>query len=221
MQSFAPIALFLQLLKWLVVVYDFLEDPFILSKLYSSLITKISYETTRQWVCHLLYLSTTQALVKPWRVQYLLEAYQRSPNSIYIIGLLRLYREYAPTLVKGKLPMVKEGIFQPPSPETVSAIQAIQGRTGSSASSSPPSKVAPVRKELLKKKRLISSISVLNNVPPPLFSRYDINLGIESVTSISQFVHKYHKFKFPEQMASVFNDTGMLSRLLLYKGDGK
>lgn len=117
--------------------------------------------------------------------------------------------------------MVKAGIFQQPSPETISAIKAIQSKPGSSTHSSAPSKVAPVQKELTHKKRLSGSISTLTHVPPPLFSRYDINLGIESVTSISQFVHKYHKFKFPEQMASVFNDTGMLSRLLLYKGDGK
>lgn len=225
-RSFAPIILFQHLLKWLVTVYDFFEDPFVLSKLYSSLLTKLSYETTRQWVCHLLYLSTTQALVKPWRVNFLMEIYQKYPNSMYIVALLRLYREYLPSLVKGTLPMVKATIFKQPYPEMVSCIRNIHShsppnhRTNNTSSlMTSPSKKS-IQKELSLKKRPNTSISTLNTpVPPSLFSRYQLNLGIETVTSISQFVEKYHKLKFTDQMASVFNDSGMLSRLLLYKGD--
>lgn len=223
--TYAPIGLFQHLLKWLVVVYDFLEDPFILSKLYSSLITKLSYETTRQWVCHLLYLSTTQELVKPWRVNYLLEIYERFPNSIYIVALLRLYREYAPSLVKGKLPMIKSTIFHHPSSDMASSIKYIQSRAPSyppSGSFSSVTTAAPnnsLQQKLSQKKRPISSISTLTHTPPSLLSRYEITPGVETVTTINQFVQAYHRFKFPSQMSSVFNDSGMLSRLMIYRGD--
>lgn len=215
LQNFAPFALLSQLLKWLVIVYDYLEDPFILSKLYAALWTKLNYESTKQWVCHLLYLTTTAALVKPWRIQYLLEVYQKSPGNKYVIGLLRKFREYSPARVKGKLPLVQD-VFQTPNQEMVDALKVIH-------SSQPPVDAPPKPKQETPvqagQKRPISAISTLVRVPPPLESRYELNMGIETITSLNQFVHKYHKLKFPDQMSLVFNDTGMLSRLLLYKGD--
>lgn len=204
-----------------MIVFEHLEDSFILGKLYAALWTKLNYESTKQWVCHLLYLTTTAAVVKPWRVQYLLEVYQRAPGNVYVVGLLRKYREYAPGLVKGRLPLVKK-VFEMPNKEMAEAIRLIHARTTSSPHLTVPKKEEADEPTVeIGKKRPISAISTLVRTPPPLESRFDLNLGIETTSSLSQFVHKYHKFEFPAQMSSVFNDTGMLSRLLLYRGDEK
>ncbi|VVT46693.1 uncharacterized protein SAPINGB_P001340 [Magnusiomyces paraingens] len=78
------------LLKWLVIVYSFLEDPLIISKLYTPILAKVPYESTRQW----------------WRIQLLTEYYVRFPSSQYITALLRLYQSYAPLLFVGSLPLL-------------------------------------------------------------------------------------------------------------------
>lgn len=102
-----PIKVHIALLKWLIVVFPFLADSQIVTKLYSTLFCKIPYESTRLYVCHLLYLATTQAIVVPWRCQLLVEYYSKFPNSLPILGLLQVYKSYAPNIFQGTLAQIK------------------------------------------------------------------------------------------------------------------
>lgn len=106
-QPFVNLSVHISLLKWLIIVYPYISDSQLITKLYSTLFTKIPYESTRPYVCHLLYLSTTQSIVVPWRCQLLIEFYLRSPNSAPIAGLLQAYKSYAPHVFSGVFSTVK------------------------------------------------------------------------------------------------------------------
>lgn len=216
--TYTPILLFQQLLKWLVIVYEFLEDSLIVSKLYASLLTKISYETTRQWVCHLLYLATTQALAKPWRAKFLIEEYSKYPNSIYLVGLLKHYKEYNPALVSGFLPIIKPTVFQHPNESMATSIREIYARSSTLPAASQMNSTK-FKKEPISRKRPHSIMSSNATIISALLPDNQPNLGVETITSIPQFIQRFHKLEFPLQMSYIVNDTGMLSRLLLYKND--
>lgn len=216
--TYTPILIFQQLLKWLVIVYEFLEDSQIISKLYASLLTKISYETTRRWVCHLLYLATTQSLASPWRAQFLIEEYSRYPNSIYLVGLLKHYKDYNPALVSGFLPLIKPTVFQHPNNYMADSIRKIHNRSANLLANSQVISTA-VKSEKLSRKRAYSNLSVVTTTIPALLEEYQPNFGVETITNIPQFVERFHKLEFPLQMSYIVNDTGMLSRLLIYKND--
>lgn len=208
-QSMASNTLFQQILRWLIIVYDFLEDANIISKLYSLLLTKISYETTRQWICHLLYLSTTQALVTPWRAQLLLEEYEKSPSSTPLVALLRHYQAYKPAVVPGNLPLVKLSIFDHPNPDMKNAIRTILTKSSTETALSNSHTTN-------KRKRTHEQANAKSSLEPLKFYH---NYGIDSITSSTQFVEKYHRLQFPQQISSFVENSGMLTLLLIYKGD--
>lgn len=224
------------LLKWLVIVYSFLEDPLIISKLYTPILAKVPYESTRQWVCHLIFLSTSQSFVTQWRIQLLTEYYVRFPSSQYITALLRLYQSYAPLLFVGSLPLVRATLFQHPNlsmEEIINQIQEIYGTLNKTHH--PFISDNYERTNLLngKNKNGDRKKSVLNNIPftvdnqsvPLIFttinslSSYLPKFGVENIVNLQQLVSSFHRLKFPDQLGSIFNgDSGMLVRLLLYKG---
>jgi centromere protein I len=59
------------LLKWLVMVYDILENQPILSQLYSVLFNLLDTVAIRPQLCHLLSLITRRRHVRPFRIQML------------------------------------------------------------------------------------------------------------------------------------------------------
>lgn len=220
------------LLRWLVVVYAYLQDPQIIAKLYSALLTRIPYESTRQWICHLLFLSTSQATVTQWRAQLLIEYYTKFPGSQYIVALLRLYKSYAPFLFNGNLALVRATLFRHPNVEMEDAILLIQEASRSTISKSDASSnhqranlFSRKSKRNGSKSRRSAQEQPNGVVIPPIratlssLSAYQPRLGVENITSTNQFVSSFHKLKFPDQMGSVFsNGSGMLIRLLQYKG---
>ncbi len=59
------------LLKWLVMVYNVLENPRILSQLYNPLFNLLDTVAIRPQLCHLLSLITRRKDVRPFRIQML------------------------------------------------------------------------------------------------------------------------------------------------------
>lgn len=225
------------LLKWLVIVYPFLENLQIVTKLYSTLLTKVPYEYSRQWVCHLLYLSTTQTLVTAWRAQLITEYYTKFPSSPYIAAILRLYKAYAPFLFKGNAAIVKTTIFQSPNIEMEKQIYLLHEKIGDQtlnnntksksnknisqfskvSNGKSKSSITPSTTTATTTSRISKNNTLFN--PIPLVSQH--SLGVENINSIDKFVSHFYKLKFPDQMGMVLSDSGMLIRLLLYKGTAK
>lgn len=194
-----------RILKWLVVVYDYLEDTRIVNQFYDVLFAQLKFEMTRQWVCHLLFLSTTKDLVKSWRVRYLLDLYHNNKENSHMLALLMLYKKMAPTLVLESLPpRPRAGVFNHPDPTALEKLRRLQGQVDEHS-----------EMNYKKTKTGIPTVKSLGGS-----GRGGAGAGAETIRSFNEFTNKIHKLEFPLQMGSVLNDgTGMLTKLVRYKGD--
>ena len=89
------------LTKWLLLVYDILEDPSIMSKLYPVLFNLLDMISLRGPLCHLLSFITRRKHVKPFRVQSLLELARKVGHEAPLVGLIRTYKIYHPDIIIG------------------------------------------------------------------------------------------------------------------------
>lgn len=244
-------SLHIAFLKWLIVVFPFFADPQIVTKLYSTLFTKIPYESTRPYVCQLLYLATTQALVVPWRCKLLVEYYTRFPNSPVIIGLLQLYKSYAPFIFRGAIAQINpQRVFPHPNVSMELQIRKIHDSLSNNSDFHDQQQKEEADEQLFNKNnkryRGKDSEDLSARKRPDPSTRIDANdssstripqvsttlqtrpapylptLAIENIMGTQEFVLGYHKLKFPDRIGSVFGNTnGMLLQLLLYKGTAK
>lgn len=196
-----------RLLRWLVVISKYLANPKILATLYDVLLMNLKYETYRPWLCHLLVGATNSHNVKPWRIQYLLELYKKDKNNMFLVGLLNLYKEYAPQLIVDRFKSVRGQVFKHPDEALDETIGLIQQKRGARISSSNGLKLAHKRLKL--------------EIPSVQTSLMTTQAGIEDITSLDQFVGKVDKLQLPLQISSVLQDSGFAVRLLIYKGDDK
>ncbi|KAI8049532.1 Mis6-domain-containing protein [Syncephalis plumigaleata] len=90
------------LIKWLIIVYDVIEDPGYLRKLYGVFFHFLDSETLAPYLCHLLYYLTGRENVQPYRVRRLLDLQARFGNNSAINKLLVLYKFYLPSIVLSK-----------------------------------------------------------------------------------------------------------------------
>ncbi|KAA8913805.1 hypothetical protein TRICI_003113 [Trichomonascus ciferrii] len=197
-----------KLLRWLVVVFDFLEDPKVVAKLYGVLFGNLKYESSRMWTCHLLFLSTTPTLVRPWRVAYLKELYEKNRESQHLLALLRLYKDYAPELVPESLPPVRGTTFRHPDTGKMKLISRLQNKREEEVSSSSYYKMSSLAK---RQKIAIPQIQTraLLRIGPPSF-------GIEDVQNLQDFAENIHMLRLPLQMGSALGGNEMLAKLLRY-----
>lgn len=197
-----------KLLRWLVIVFDFFEDSKIIAKLYGVLFGKLKYESSRMWICHLLFLSTTPTLVKPWRVGYLRELYEKNRESQHLLALLKLYKGYAPELVPESFPPIRGTTFRHPDPTRMKLISRLQTNTDEEVSSSSYYKMSSLTK---RQKIAIPQLQTrtLLGVGQPSF-------GIEDVQSLREFADNIHILKLPLQMGSALGGSEMLANLLRY-----
>ncbi|KAK9455128.1 Mis6-domain-containing protein [Dipodascopsis uninucleata] len=121
----ADMAVQVQLLRWIVLMYPFLRSKNSLSRLYNIFFAFLSFESLRPWICHILYLITTRKDVVPWRVQYLLQLQRRCHESQHIVGLLMLYRDFFPDIQLDRMPTPKQAIFDYPSQQFLKIIREI------------------------------------------------------------------------------------------------
>src|SRR5699024_5363900 len=78
------------LLRWLILVYDFLDDRAHLLKLYAVLFNCLAISSLRKPLCHVLSLITRRKHVKPFRIQALMELLQNTgAQEKELISLLR------------------------------------------------------------------------------------------------------------------------------------
>lgn len=89
------------LVKWLTIVHEIIEDPGVLSRLYSVLFGMLDMISIRTSLCYLLSLLTRRKHVKPFRIQQLLEISRGIGNEPALQGLLRVYKDYYPDIILG------------------------------------------------------------------------------------------------------------------------
>lgn len=203
------------LLKWLIMVYDVLEDQKVLSRLYSYLFNLLDTVAIRAPLCHLLSLITRRKHVRPHRIQMLLELGRQSANEPPIIGLLRVYKDYYPDVIVGDATAGRASVFLHPNLEwrdRLAVIQEafIQQSQDRKAIRAHTFKVA--RRGINGVKR--SKVSI---VPEVHTSRaHESSITLEEIENVKEFVQKLDKIELPNQLVSVIGDP-LLQKLLSLK----
>jgi len=99
------------LLKWLIMIYDVLENQRILSQLYSALFNLLDTVAIRPQLCHVLSLITRRKHVRPFRIQMLMEVTRQAGNEPPLVGLMRVYKDYYPDVIVGDVTAGRASVF--------------------------------------------------------------------------------------------------------------
>ena len=116
------------LLKWVIMVSNVLEDPSILSMLYSVLFNLLDMTSLRADLCSLLAQITRRKHVRPFRIQMLQDLSKNVGREHALSKLMQIYDTYAPDLLDVKKAAERMSTFSHPDPEWANQLQMIQER---------------------------------------------------------------------------------------------
>ncbi|KAK9359773.1 Mis6-domain-containing protein [Lipomyces starkeyi] len=194
------------LLRWLVLIQPFLKSQKILSKVYHILFMHLSYESTRQWIAHLLFLATKRHDIRPWRIQYLLEMQNKYRESQHLTGLLLLYKEYFPEIVIDRFAKLRGALFKYPDPQFLSIIHEVHARANS-LSGEVPSFPRDGLSNLKRRKLNIPEMITLDVS--------EKSVTVEELSTLASFAKNIDRVSLPAQVGSVLRDDGMVKRILV------
>lgn len=113
------------------MIYDVLEDPSILSTLYSVFFNLLDMTTLRADICPLLAQITRRKHVRPFRVQMLQELSKKVGREPALSKLIQIYDTYAPGILDVKKAGGRLPEFSHPNPDWASQLQKILERSES------------------------------------------------------------------------------------------
>lgn len=206
------------LLRWLILVFDFLEDRNHLSKLYSVLFNFLDMLSLRKSLCHLLSLTTRRKHVKPFRIQGLMELLRNSGgDEKEILGLLRVYKNYYPDIIVGDFVGLRRSggfLFKHPDPEWSSHLGVLQEKNMERLKEAQPSSFQVVRRGVVKR----SKMEII--VPDVQTSRVaHNNTSLEELRSVDHFIEKLDRIELPNQIISTLGDSLAQKYLLLVQSE--
>ncbi|KAF7597314.1 hypothetical protein BBP40_006254 [Aspergillus hancockii] len=192
------------LLKWLVMVHEFLADRSHLSKLYAVLFNYLDMISLRKPLCHLLSLITRRKHVKPFRIQALMELVATAGgDERELVTLLKVFKNYCPDVIVGDLGLSgRKGLFfKHPDPEWSNHARLLQDTNLERLQATQPASFQVVRRGLSKR----SKMEVL--VPDVQTSRVSYNhTSLEELRGVDHFVDKLDKIDLPNQIISMIGD---------------
>ncbi|KFY67817.1 hypothetical protein V496_01400 [Pseudogymnoascus sp. VKM F-4515 (FW-2607)] len=203
------------LLKWLVMVYDSIMTPKILSHAYSFLFNLLDTIAIRAPLCHLLSLVTRRKHVRPFRIQSLLELARRAGNEPPLVGLIRVYKDYYPDVIVGQLTAGRASVFTHPNPEWKVRLAEIQEEYAQKTVDEQQSRrdtFRVVRRGINGVKR--SRVSVIPEVHTS--NAQETSVTLEEIENASGFVAVLEKIELPNQLVAVMGDP-LLQKLLQLK----
>lgn len=207
------------LLRWLVMVYDVLEDPKVLSQAYSVLFNLLDTIAIRQPLCHLLSLITRRKHVRPFRIHLLLELARKVGNEPALVGLIRVYKDYYPDVIIGDLAAGRASVFTHPNPEwkeRLAQIQEMEAQRSRNDTNGHLDSFRVVRRGISGVKR--SRVSVVPEVHTSHAQESSVTL--EEIEDVQAFVNNLEKVKLPNQLVAVMGDP-LLQKLLQLKSTDK
>ncbi|KAL7276680.1 hypothetical protein RUND412_000340 [Rhizina undulata] len=212
-QTKPPIATQSLLLRWLVMVYSFLDDYVVLSKLYGVLFNLLDMISLRGHLCHLLSLMTRRKHVKPFRIQTLLELKRKVGNEQPLLGLLQTYKDYYPDVIVGEVGRIKAGLFSHPNPEWLQKVLAIQEASAANSQDAfEKSSFRVIRKVGGRGSKRVKT----GHVALPAVHTYravESSVTLEEVENVEDFVAKIDRLELPNQLVAVIEDP-LLQKLL-------
>ncbi|KAL4793449.1 Mis6-domain-containing protein [Aspergillus venezuelensis] len=199
------------LLRWLILVYDFLENRSHLSKLYAVLFNHLDMISLRKPLCHILSFITRRKHVKPFRIQSLMELVGTSGgDDRELVTLLRVFKNYYPDVIVGD-PGRKGLFFKHPEPEWTSHARQIQQLNLGRAQGT----TFQVVHRGLTKRSKVETI-----VPDVQTSRVAHNrTSLEELRNIDHFIERLDKIELPNRVISALTDGLAQKYLFLAQPD--
>lgn len=201
------------LLRWLILVYEDLEDSSCLSRLYSVLFDHLDMISLRRSLCHLLSLVTRRQHIKPFRIRFLLELIRNTGNDEKeLVGLLRVFKSYYPDIIVGEAGLSNRRaayLFKHPDLEWTGHMRVLQDKAATSVDTTQES-FRVVHRGGVKRSRVEVVIPVVQTSRlPPGFS------SLEELRNVKDFVKKLDKIELPNQIASALAEPLAQRYLLL------
>ncbi|OAX80697.1 hypothetical protein ACJ72_04961 [Emergomyces africanus] len=209
-------------LRWLILVYEDMEDQSYLSRLYAVLFNFLDMISLRRSLCHLLSLITRRKHVKPFRVQALLELMRNTGGEEReLLGLLKVFKSYYPDIIVGDTyPSTGRAsyFFKHPDPEWVKQMRHVQEKAAAAGltanDQNAPQTFQVVRRGAVKRSRIEVVIPVVQT------SRVKRDfISLEELRSASDFVQKLDRIELPNQVAAALTDPLAQRYLLLVKNE--
>lgn len=192
------------LLRWLVLVFDFLDERAHLSKLYAVLFNHLTISSLRKPLCHILSFITRRKHVKHFRIQALMELLRNTGgDEKELISLLKVYKNYYPDIIVGDIGSRRSGlIFKHPDPEWSSHLRALQEANSERVQAAQSSNFQVVHRGATKRGKMEV---IVPNVHTSRVSRSHTSL--EELRSVSHFVERIEKIELPNQIISTLGDN--------------
>jgi centromere protein I len=202
------------LLRWLLLVYEFLEDQSHLSKLYAVLFNYLDMISLRRPLCHLLSLITRRKHVKAFRIQALMELLRNiGDDEKELMGFLRVFKNYYPDIIVGDIARSRKAsfFFKHPDPEWTAHLKQLQDRNRERIMAlATTSTFQVVRRGGVKRSKVESVIPEVqtSRVQPS-------HTSLEELRNVTDFVENLEKIDLPNQMISVLGDRLAQKYMLL------
>ncbi|KAL3458684.1 Mis6-domain-containing protein [Aspergillus heterothallicus] len=189
------------LLRWLILVYDFLDDRAHLSKLYAVLFNHLDMLSLRKPLCHLLSFITRRKHVKPFRIQALMELVASSGgDDRELVSLLRVFKNYYPDVIVGD-PGRKGLSFKHPDPEWTTHARQLQETNLERIQGTRTTSFRVVHRGIVKRSKME------NIVPDVQTSRVQHNrTSLEELRGVDHFIERLEKIELPNQIISTVAD---------------
>ncbi|TVY29041.1 Inner kinetochore subunit [Lachnellula hyalina] len=191
------------LLKWLVMVYDVLENPKVLSQLYGILFNLLDTIAIRSHLCHVLSLITRRKHVRPYRIQILMELTRQAGNEPPLVGLMRVFKDYYPDVIVGDVTSGRASVFTHPNHEWRQRLGEIQTVHFQKTQDGLPLEQRTFRANRRGTRQTKSSV-----VPEVHTSRaQESSVTLEEIEDVHDFVQRLEKIEPPNQLVAVIQDS--------------
>ncbi|MCJ1393038.1 hypothetical protein MMC18_005910 [Xylographa bjoerkii] len=187
------------LLRWMIMVQDFLDEPTVLTKLYNvffNLLDMISIRLVRKHV-------------KPFRIQMLLELSRNFGSEPALIGLLKVYKEYYPDVIVGQSAAGKSSHFEHPDPEWRDRLHILQDTSARVTDTYANTTSFKVVRRGAKRARA----AVVPEVHT--FLSDELSTTLEDINDVTDFIEKLDKIVPPNQLVSVLEDPLLRHYIML------
>ncbi|KAL6910926.1 Mis6 domain-containing protein [Trichoderma evansii] len=200
------------LLKWLIMIHHVLETPAVLAQAYGVLFNLLNTAAIRPNLCHILALITRRKHVRPFRIQALLNLSRQTANDPYLIGLLRVYKDYYPEIILGELVRGRASAFKHPDISWKERLQEVQEAYTLQAEKDSQAVLDGFRVNRPTGRGQGSRV-----VPAVHTSHATENsVTLEEVENITGFVQNIDRIELPNQLVAVLADP-LLQKLLLLR----
>ncbi|KAF7957407.1 hypothetical protein EAE96_002992 [Botrytis aclada] len=197
------------LLKWIVLVYDVLENQKILSQLYAVLFNLLDTIALRSQLCHVLSLITRRKHVRPFRIQALMQWTRKAGHDPALVGLMRVYKDYYPEVIVGDVTSGRASVFMHPNREWRERL----GRIQEDHLQRIEDKLVSTHQNFRTSRKTAKERK--HGFLPEVHTSYaqDTSITLEEVGDVDEFVQKLEKIELPNQLVASIHDP-LLQKLL-------